>query len=72
MNDKDRLEMIKQYLESRKEYGGDVLDHGDTYWLIETIEHLQKENERYRGVLERIATPGLGLGYWEAKKTLEE
>jgi hypothetical protein len=37
-------------------------------WLIEQVE----KTERYEKALKKIATPGLGLGYWEAKKALEE
>jgi uncharacterized protein RhaS with RHS repeats len=58
MNDKERLEMIKHYLESREEYGGDILDHSDTYWLIEQaekVERLVKENKQYRKVLKFYA-----------------
>lgn len=37
-------------------------------WLIKQAEKAM----RYEKALKRIATPGLGLGYWEAKKALED
>ncbi|MET3507049.1 hypothetical protein [Halalkalibacter oceani] len=43
-------------------------DVEERQWLI----HQAEKAIRYEKTLKRIATPGLGLGYWEAKKALED
>lgn len=40
--------------------------------LYKDVELLRKERDHYRRTLEKIATPGMGYGYWEAKAALEK